>query len=111
VLGMGPLPPPEAIRIRRKNVVNGTNLQSVSDVVRSTTDAVLKHFFSGQYAEIVTKTVSTAFIKQHSHAQDGGSTGLMPLSRRAGSWNTQSLNGRYNRDRMHRAYNGCEHLY
>jgi hypothetical protein len=111
VLGLGPYPPPEAIRIRRQSIVHGTNLQSMSDVVKNTTDSVLKHFFSGKYAEIVTDTVSTAFIQQRNDVQAGGSTGLMPLSRLAGSWNTHSLTGHRDCERMQQDDSGCEHTY
>src|ERR1700692_546298 len=53
VLGLGPFSPPEAIRIRRRNVVNGTNLQSVSDVVKKITEETLQSFFNSQYAAIL----------------------------------------------------------
>lgn len=67
VLGLGPFSPPEAIRIRRRNIVNGTNLQSVSDVVKKITEETLQSFFNSQYAAILKDAVYAGIVQQREH--------------------------------------------
>ncbi|KAG2081057.1 hypothetical protein BD769DRAFT_1684432 [Suillus cothurnatus] len=48
VLGLGPSPPPEAIRISRKNLYNGTTIQSISDQHASEIPSSLPSSWNGQ---------------------------------------------------------------
>lgn len=75
VLGIGPSPPPEAIRINRKNISNGTIIQSILHQVKNTTEESLKSFFSGQFTEILNDAICTAFVKQRHYTQHDQTTG------------------------------------
>ncbi|KAG2121470.1 hypothetical protein DEU56DRAFT_918156 [Suillus clintonianus] len=80
VLGLGPLPPPQAIRTNRKNMANGTTLQSLSDLVKKTTLDTLNSFFTGQYADMLKDAVSTAFIQGHQYEQARGEMPVLASS-------------------------------
>lgn len=97
VLGLGPLSPPEAIRIRRKNVVNGTNLQSVSDVVRKIMEETLQSFFHSQYAEILKDAVCAGIARQHQYQKDAQLTPDQPSSQ-AGTFHPKTINLEGNMD-------------
>ncbi|KAG1830491.1 hypothetical protein DFJ58DRAFT_736947 [Suillus subalutaceus] len=90
VLGLGPFPPPEAVRLSRKQLANGTFLQSISDQVKKATEETLKSFFSGQYTEILKDAVCAAIIQQNKDERDARPMRRMPESLLCSSWAAQS---------------------
>jgi hypothetical protein len=73
MLGLGPFPPPEAIRICHRNMANGTTLQSISDVVRTITQETLQSFFHTQYVDILEEVVCAAVIQYREYPGDAQS--------------------------------------
>ncbi|KAG2092333.1 uncharacterized protein F5147DRAFT_657735, partial [Suillus discolor] len=88
VLGLGPYPPPEAIRIRRKNMSNGTTLQAIADVVKKTTQETIKEFLDAHRTDILKDAISTAAIQQRKDAMDDAPEIPSPLST---TWNGGSF--------------------
>ncbi|KAG2134202.1 uncharacterized protein EDB93DRAFT_1254626 [Suillus bovinus] len=66
VLGLGPFPPPEAIRISRKNKSDGTTLRSIADIVRKTTQDTIKEFLDAHHAKILKDAVT---LPQYSNTE------------------------------------------
>ncbi|KAG2340022.1 P-loop containing nucleoside triphosphate hydrolase protein [Suillus weaverae] len=65
VLGLGPFPPPEAIRISRKNMANGTTFQSMSAQLMKTMETCLDSFFGTQFKETLQDSISVVLRQQH----------------------------------------------
>ncbi|KAG1785486.1 uncharacterized protein HD556DRAFT_1314257 [Suillus plorans] len=97
VLGLGPLAPPEAIRIRHKNMSNGTTLQAIADVVKKTTQETIKEFLDAHRTDVLKDTISTAIIKQLKDATDDAPEISSPLPT---TWNGGSFHLSSNLDAM-----------
>ncbi|KAG1830498.1 hypothetical protein DFJ58DRAFT_848448 [Suillus subalutaceus] len=102
VLGLGPFPPPEAIRISRKNLSNGTSVRSISDHVKKIMEETLRSFFDLNYSEIQKAAVSIAVIKQREYAlQPTSEIPSLPPS----NWNGRPISLDSNLDDLF--YNEC----
>jgi hypothetical protein len=64
VLGLGPFPPPEAIRIKRRNAADGTTLQSMSTNLMKAMETSLDSFFRTQFKETLKESISLVLREQ-----------------------------------------------
>ncbi|KAG1788380.1 uncharacterized protein HD556DRAFT_1312140, partial [Suillus plorans] len=90
ILGLGPLPPPEPIRISRKNIANGTSLQSMLDMVRKTTKETLTSFLDAHASKILQHTVCSTSA-QHSKDATANVTMREISSPLPSTWKDRSL--------------------
>lgn len=64
VLGLGPFPPPEAIRIKRRNAADGTTFQSMSTNLIKAMETSLDSFFRTQFKETLKDSISLVLQEQ-----------------------------------------------
>lgn len=64
LLGLGPLPPPEAIRITKRNVANGSTFQTMSAQLMKAVQTNLDSFFATQFKETLKDSIS-AVLREH----------------------------------------------
>ncbi|KAG1835871.1 hypothetical protein F4604DRAFT_1944010 [Suillus subluteus] len=64
LLGLGPFPPPEAIRITKRNAANGTTFQTMSAQLMKTVQTHLDSFFATEFKETLKDSIS-AVLREH----------------------------------------------
>ncbi|KAG2033932.1 hypothetical protein BDR03DRAFT_984745, partial [Suillus americanus] len=64
LLGLGPFPPPEPIRITRKNAVNGTTFWTMSAELMKTVQTHLDSFFAKEFKETLKDSISARFVSR-----------------------------------------------
>jgi hypothetical protein len=102
VLGLGPFPPPEAIRISRRDMANGTTFQSMSTQLMKSMQIYLDSFFGTQFKETLKDSISVV-LQQQQHE-------LGILTRGASSQGTSGYVDNSSEYNNHASSKSCPHL-